>query len=385
MKRKYLFKTGGVSCKAFVCLLLAGFLIAFAWQPATAQETGVPKQYQTPVQTNSDPLPNTSLIVSPDEDYLIGASDILELKVEDAPELSGKYRLNSKGEFTMPIVGEIAAKEKTTDEISRTITDKLRGKYLKNPLVTILVAQSNSRAFFIQGAVRRPGIYQIEGKPTLLKLITIAGGLSDNYGPSAFIMREKKLGEIPIIRDDPEAAKTPLTEIESSAITTAGINSNDDSDPDSIYPKEDYKLIQANINNLLRGNLEQNINILPGDIVYIPPSDVFYVVGEVKAPGSFPLKENTSLRQAVSLAQGTNFEANLDRAIIFRTDLTTGRREEIKVNVAAIMAGKEKDVDIQPNDVLIIPNNQKKTIAKSVAKTMSGSLPMVLLRILGIW
>src|SRR5262245_46752457 len=48
----------------------------------------------------------------------------------------------------------------------------------------------NSQTFFIQGAVNRPGAYQIEGRPSLLTLIALAGGLTENYGSTAFIIRE---------------------------------------------------------------------------------------------------------------------------------------------------------------------------------------------------
>ena len=48
-------------------------------------------------------------------------------------------------------------------------------RYLKDPKVYVSVKQYNSRTFFIQGAVRSPGVYVISGKPTLFKLMTIAG------------------------------------------------------------------------------------------------------------------------------------------------------------------------------------------------------------------
>ena len=53
--------------------------------------------------------------------------------------------------------------------------------------------QYNSRSFFIQGAVRNPGVYQSEGKPSLLELITLASGLSETHGSTAFIIRRVKL------------------------------------------------------------------------------------------------------------------------------------------------------------------------------------------------
>ncbi|HVE59674.1 MAG TPA: polysaccharide biosynthesis/export family protein [Pyrinomonadaceae bacterium] len=324
------------------------------------------KQYQPPKETTGEPgQSNSALVVSPDEDYLIGASDVIEIKIEDAPELSGTFRLNAKGTLTLPTIGQLAAENKTTEALALLIADKLRGNYLMNPIVAVKVKQSNSRTFFIQGAVRRPGIYQIEGRPSLLKLITISGGLADNYGSTAYIMREKKPSKetaealrAPTLQEKPDSPQNTVNEPEKSV---------------------EYELIKANINNLLRGNLEQNIIIAAGDIVHIPQSDIFFVAGEVKSPGSFQLREGTTLRQAISLAQGTNFEGNLDQSVIFREDLQTGKREEIKIDVGAIMAGKKEDIPILANDIIIVPNNKKKTIAKSLLKTFGGALPRILL------
>src|SRR5881396_2497195 len=125
-------------------------------------------------------------------------------------------------------------------------------------------------------------------------------------------------------------------------------------------PRPDYELRKANINALLRGDFAENIAIDPGDIVHIPPTDVFFVAGEVKAPGSFPLKEGTTLRQAISLAQGANPLAAPGKAVIFRED-AGGQKREIPVDVAAVMRGRSQDVPILANDVIVVPNSKTKS------------------------
>src|SRR5258705_7779078 len=95
----------------------------------------------------------------------------------------------------MPYLRRVVAKDKTPEELSRLIGDGLRGRCLKDPQVLIGVKQYYSRTFFIQGAVKKPGVYQMEGHPSLLKLINVAGGLAENYGSTAFIIREVKKGE----------------------------------------------------------------------------------------------------------------------------------------------------------------------------------------------
>ena len=222
-----------------------------------------------------------------------------------------------------------------------------------NPIVSVALKQIKTRPFLIQGAVKNPGPFQIEGRPSILKLITVAGGLNDNYGSTAFVIREKPQTEDP-------------------AVTGNGTKP----DPDD---EGRYELIKININSLLRGNFDQNIIIRPNDIVYIPKSDIFFVAGEVKAPGNFPLREGTTLRQAISLAQGTKFEGATDRGIIFRED-QRGKREEIMVDIGAVMAGKKPDIDIQPNDIIMVPNNKTKTIANGMFRTITDGFLRTVVR-----
>jgi protein involved in polysaccharide export with SLBB domain len=126
-------------------------------------------------------------------------------------------------------------------------------------------------------------------------------------------------------------------------------------------------MLQANINGLLRGNFGQNNTVIePGDIINIPPTDVFFVAGEVRSPGSYPLKDGTTLRQAISLAQGTTFRAKSSKGVIFREDQKTGRRQEIPVDISAVMSGKQPDIPIRANDIVIVPNSTFKSVGSTI-------------------
>jgi polysaccharide export outer membrane protein len=286
------------------------------------------------------------------EDYHLKPGDVVEIKVEKAPELSGTYPLNTNGTFVFPVLGQLKADKQTAEELSQMIADRLRGSYLTEPIVSVSIKEQSKKPvfpFFIQGAVRNPGTFQLEKPPSMLKLITIAGGLGDNFGSTAFVIREKKDGET---IDKTKPGDPPVSG--SSADT-------------------EYDLIKVNLNRLLKGNFEQNIMIQPNDIVQIPKSDIFFVAGDVKAPGNFPLREGTTLRQAISLAQGTKYEAAADRGIIFRED-ASGKRQEIAVDIGAVMAGKKEDIEILPNDIIMVPNSKMKSFANSMIKTASNGL-----------
>jgi polysaccharide export outer membrane protein len=290
-------------------------------------------------------LPN--VVVSPEEDYRIGSNDVIEVLVLKAPELSRAYKVNADGTIEMPFLGKVNAQNKTSQELAKLIANGLRGEYLIDPQVSVMVKQVN-RPFFVQGAVRQPGVYQIEGRPSLLELITIAGGLNEHYGTSAFIIHK--------VRSAESEAESPRADKPGDQ----SANPQSDSDLSTQGPAK-YQLKKANINALLQGQFEQNVTIEPGDILHIPSTDVFFVAGEVQGPGSFPLKEGTTVRQAISLARGTNPKAALGRAILFRED-QTGKKQEIPVDVGAVMRGEISDLAIMPNDVLVIPNSKSKSV-----------------------
>ncbi len=327
----------------------------------------------------------SNVLAAPDEDYRIMPGDVIEVIVEDAPEISvGSKRVTANGTFLMPYLNRIKVQGKTTEELEKIVADGLRGRYLKNPQVRVAVKQFNSRSFFIQGAVRTPGVYQMEGRPTLLKLITISGGLQENHGSTAFIIREvkDKVAAAAALVDeagneskaDAEAAKAEVENALSRPRQIAASVEKAKAAPSSADAIDGgkYEMIQANISGLLRGNFAQNIVVEPGDIVHIPQRDVFFVAGEVHAPGQFLLKDGTTLRQAISLAQGTTIKAAQKEGRIFRED-ADGKRQEIKVDIGAVMDGKKEDILITANDIIVIPNSRMKTVGTTLLSAFGAS------------
>ena len=303
------------------------------------------------------------------------AQDLLLAQIEDALELSGPRRVNANGTFLMNYLGRLAAKGKTTEELARTIENGLRGRYLGEPRVTVTVKNFNSRSFFVQGAVHSPGVYVIEGRPTLLELVTVAGGLAQGHGSTAFIIRKIKPPEQPL---DNLAADARLMANTSTTNTSLkdkpeAIPANTDPAQNGVDAPPQYTLLKANLYGLLKGRFEQNVFLEPGDVVNVPNSDIFFVGGEVKAPGSFPLKEGTTLRQAIALAQGENFKAAGNRTVIFREHPDTGKRQEIKVDLGAVLNGKAEDLPILANDIIIVPNSKLKSITAPMLNALGAN------------
>lgn len=343
---------------AIVCMLLLAPLGSFAQDKSPVP----PKPAIQPLNESKGP----NVVVSADEDYRIGVSDVIEIKVEDATQLNGTFRVPTSGAIFMNYLKRIAVLNKTTEEVEKVIADGLRDKYLKDPQVHVTVTQINSRSFFIQGAVMRPGVYQIEGKPSLIKLITIAGGLNENCGSTAYILRESK-------GRDQESENGQGSTATDARPQTVAMGSSTSAKEQDTSTNPDYELFTVNINKFHKGQIPQNLVILPGDIITIPVTDVFFVAGEVNKPGEFSLKEGTTLRQALSLAQGTRFEAASAKTIIFREDPATGKREEIPVDLNAVMTAKKGDIAIMPNDIIIVPNSRMRSVGGALLKAFGAT------------
>ncbi len=314
-----------------------------------------------------------AVVMSSDGDYQVAPSDVIEVVVDDAPELSVKYRINTQGNIPMRYLGTAYVAGKTCDEISKMIADGLRGRYLKDPKVYVSVAQYNSRSFFIQGAVRQPGVFVIEGKPSLFKLITIAGGLQENHGLTAYIFREVKAKPEKLETGEKGSLINGVGGEKQDQLSEAVANAKGTDGKEAIVGETDYELVTANIGGITRGRLSTNVIIQPSDVVYIPPADVFYVSGEVRAPGQYQLKQGITLRQAISLAQGAPFKAKLDKSMIFREDPITGKFTEVPIDLGAILKGQKDDMPILPNDVIYIPNSPFKSVSAAMLTALGTS------------
>jgi polysaccharide biosynthesis/export protein len=317
-------------------------------------------------KTNPSGNNSANVWIVSQEDYYIGPSDVLTIKIEDAPELSQAYTVNVAGFIEMQVVGKLQAVNKTPEQLAASIREELiKADYLKRPRVSIQVAEYNSRTFYIHGSVRAAGAYKIRGKVTILDLIVLAGGMMESHGPNAFITRRKRQAGTGDISGNAVSA-TPVQAATGGTSTQEAAASLTQTAAEVADENQDYEMITANINGLEKGRFKQNIVLQPGDVVNIPPLNVFFIGGEVHAPGSFPLKEGTSLRQAITLAQGTTFKAAKGRTVIFRGNVEDGKQLEIPVDLDAVMSGKKPDVLLQADDLVVVPSSRMKSIGGAI-------------------
>lgn len=181
------------------------------------QASGLTGGSAKPVAHAADKL--TSAATPGNSGYKIGPLDVVELSVFKVPELARTAQVAETGTVNLPLVGEIQAAGRTAQELERDLTTKLGAKYLQSPQVTIFIREYNSQRVTVEGAVKKPGVYPIRGKLSLLQVIASAEGLDSVSDTTVVVFRQidgKRL-----------AAKFDIGEIRSGQANDPPIQSGD--------------------------------------------------------------------------------------------------------------------------------------------------------------
>lgn len=134
----------------------------------------------TVVQGDSSlPAPDRSDLTVADRPSLIGPLDTIEVDVFNVAELNREMQVDASGRISMPLVGSIEARGKTAAELGEAIAAALRGRYVRNPEVTVNIKSSVSQVVTIDGQVVEPGLYPVTNQMTLLRAVASAKGLSE--------------------------------------------------------------------------------------------------------------------------------------------------------------------------------------------------------------
>ncbi|MFV0297853.1 MAG: polysaccharide biosynthesis/export family protein [Hyphomicrobiaceae bacterium] len=116
-------------------------------------------------------------VADTDGPYLLDTGDKLRIFVYGQPNLSRIYTVDHEGSLSIPLIGRVSARGLTTYALEKRITSRLGARYVRDPEVTVDIAQN--RPFFILGEVRNAGQYPYVNGMTVRSAIAIAGGFSD--------------------------------------------------------------------------------------------------------------------------------------------------------------------------------------------------------------
>ncbi len=109
-------------------------------------------------------------------DYRIGPQDTLEVDVFQLSDLNRTVQVDSSGRILMPLIGEVQASGKTSEQLSSDIAAQLGQKYVNHPQVTVVVKDAQGQRITVDGAVGQPGVYTLTGPTTLMQAVALAKG-----------------------------------------------------------------------------------------------------------------------------------------------------------------------------------------------------------------
>jgi polysaccharide export outer membrane protein len=299
-----------------------------------------------------------STIKSHSSESPIGPDDLLNISIFEAPEMNCSVRVSSSGDVSLQLLGAIHAAGLTPRELESVLQGLLRRTYMKDPHVAVFVQELQSHPVSVVGAVKMPGVFQIRGTKTVIEILSMAEGVTDDAGDTVLIMHRAGYAEL----DDSTGPDTTWAGI--APAPPGGLRSKNNGSRPAVA-EENGEIQEINLKKLLESpDSALNAPVRPGDIVKVPRAGIVYVVGEVQKPGGFVLRnnENISVLQALALAEGPTHTSAISRARIIRSDPATGKRTEIPMNLGKIFSGKAPDTLLQPKDIVFVPNSAAKNV-----------------------
>lgn len=283
---------------------------------ATAPAPSVTQPYQMQADLTPPEVPDS---------YQVGPDDLLAVFVFQMPELTSQVRVSREGEIRLPMLPrplEVAGM--TAPQISHAlILDLRRHGLARAPVVRVVVRQVMSRPIVVAGSVKNPVVIEATRPLRLIEALARAGGPTSTAGSEVLVTSAGPDGE--------STRQFPLDAVINSA-----------------NPAE---------NPLLRG----------GEVVRVTPARYVYAVGAVEKPDAFPLTSERPMTvlRLVALSQGlsTKDPANAKQAEIIRT--VDGRRQQIRVNLIALLKHGQPDVPLQAGDIFYVPTSRKEKLLQS--------------------
>ncbi len=244
----------------------------------------------------------------------LGVDDLVAVSIYDAPELTRTLRVEEDGTIHLPLLKDgVQASGLLPRQLETAIAVALKlEQILVDPFVKVTVVEYHSRPISVMGAVHKPVTFQSVGKVTLLDALARAEGLTNDAGTEVLITRAGLVERIPM--------------------------------------KKLMKDADPSVNYELHG----------GEEVRVPEAGKIFVVGNVRKPGAFAVRDanDNSVLRMVALSEGLlPFAAK--EAYIYRRD-EKGAKQEIPVALEKIMQRKAPDVTLDADDVFYVPDNKTK-------------------------
>jgi polysaccharide export outer membrane protein len=224
---------------------------------------GLPLPFEADAQSNAFPL---------------GAGDMVKITVFRNPDLTTETRISETGELTFPLIGQVPVSGASTTELERRIGQLLKaGGYIAEPQVNVTVVQFRSAQIAVLGQVNKPGRYPLEGTPhKITDLLAIAGGVTAQAADAVTVVTWRE-----------------------------GVEQHLDIDLPVMFTHK---------------NMNDDIKLSSGDVVFVPRAPVFYIYGEVQRAGQYRLERDMTVLQTLAAGGGLTPRATQRGIRVHRRD-----------------------------------------------------------------
>ena len=241
------------------------------------------------------------------EQQPLGPGDQITITVFGQPDMSAEVTVGENGSITVPLVGTIKVASLNAVQLQTLIANRLKeGGYLQDPGVSVQIRQIRSQMVAVLGEVQRPGRFPMQGRMTVLEAIATAGGLTERAERTVLLLR-RPLGathllderqEITISFDDPSGKRM--------------------------------------------GKLDATLQ--NEDVVFVSRYKQFFIHGEVRRSGAFPIEPGMNIMKALALSGGISERGSMGRITVFRRD-----RLDVLQEIKAVQS-----MVIQADDVIYV-------------------------------
>lgn len=230
-----------------VIIAQAGGAMTVSAQTAPAQG-----QMQAPAAT---PQPFSS--VPTDDAYVLGSGDVLTVDVLGRAEFKTQAQVQTDGTIQLPFLGTVKAADMSVLKFRETVRDALKkGGYYADPIVNVAVSNYASRYVIVLGDVGRPGMVPVDRNYRVSEILAQVGGPRDSG--SDYLTLRRVTGEE----------------------------------------------IKLDIRELATGSTDQDPFVKPGDKLFVPKAETFYIYGQIARPGTLKIDTGMDLRRAIAAAGG---------------------------------------------------------------------------------
>lgn len=246
------------------------------WGPARPLPEGAAAVARS-AELPPSPLPSSL------ERLTIGAGDQIFITVFGQPDMSAEVTVNDNLQVTLPLIGTLKVGGLTPPTIEKLIAQRLKeGEYLLKPEVSIQVRQVRSQMMSVLGEVQRPGRFVITGKMMVLDALAMAGGLTPRADPTVVLIRRNSL-------QSGEGERQELT----------------------------FSLSQLLDSSM--GVLD--LELKNDDVLFVALQKSFYIFGEVRKPGEYPMEPELNVMRALSISGGVTERGSMRKIRIHRKNL----------------------------------------------------------------